>query len=124
MRQHGATVTDVIILVVAATEGVRPQTKECIRIAEQANVPIVVAINKCDLHDANPARTREQLLQVGDDDVCVCVWNVTVFDCVLMFGAVWVDSRDVRGHDPKCRGVGTDRSRLFGVSCCGSTAGT
>ena len=92
MRQHGATVTDVIILVVAATEGVRPQTKECIRIAEQANVPIVVAINKCDLHDANPARTREQLLQVGDDDVCVCVWNVTVFDCVLMFGAVWVDS--------------------------------
>jgi small GTP-binding protein len=64
MRQHGATVTDVIILVVAATEGVRPQTKECIRIAEQANVPIVVAINKCDLHDANPARTREELLQV------------------------------------------------------------
>jgi small GTP-binding protein len=64
MRQHGATVTDVIILVVAATEGVRPQTKECIRIAEQSNVPIVVAINKCDLHDANPARTREELLQV------------------------------------------------------------
>ena len=64
MRQHGATVTDVIILVVAATEGVRPQTKECIRLAEQANVPIVVAINKCDLHDANPSRTREELLQV------------------------------------------------------------
>ncbi len=64
MRQHGATVTDVIILVVAATEGVRPQTKECIRIAEQAGVPVVVAINKCDLHDANPTRTREQLLQV------------------------------------------------------------
>jgi small GTP-binding protein len=65
MRQHGATVTDVIILVVAATEGVRPQTKECIRIAEQANVPVVVAINKCDLHDANPSRTREELLQCG-----------------------------------------------------------
>ncbi len=43
----------------------RPQTKECIRIAEQANVPIVVAINKCDLHDANPSRTREELLQCG-----------------------------------------------------------
>jgi translation initiation factor IF-2 len=64
MRQHGATVTDVIILVVAATEGVRPQTKECIRLAKQANVPIVVAINKCDLHDANSSRTREELLQV------------------------------------------------------------
>lgn len=81
MRQHGATVTDVIILVVAATEGVRPQTKECIRLAEQANVPIVVAINKCDLHDANPSRTREELLQV----VLVAMVGLAVMSTASLF---------------------------------------
>ncbi len=62
MRARGAGVTDIVILVVAADDGVMPQTIEAIRHAKAANAPIIVAINKMDRPDANPQRVRQELL--------------------------------------------------------------
>ncbi|MDN5276028.1 MAG: infB [Candidatus Saccharibacteria bacterium] len=61
LRQHGATLTDVVIIVVAADDGVKPQTIEAIRFARTANAKIVVAINKIDKETANPQLVRTQL---------------------------------------------------------------
>jgi len=80
MRARGAQITDIVILVVAATEGIMPQTVEAIEHSKAAGVPIVVAVNKCDLPGANPQQTRQRLMEhnlvpedFGGDIICVDV---------------------------------------------------
>ncbi|OBV11599.1 translation initiation factor IF-2 [Erythrobacter dokdonensis] len=63
MRARGANVTDIVILVVAADDGIMPQTIEAINHTKAAGVPMIVAINKCDKPEANPQKVRERLLE-------------------------------------------------------------
>jgi len=72
MRARGAQVTDIVTLVVAADDGVMPQTREAINHARAANVPLIVAINKIDKSNANPDRVKQQL---AENDVLVESWG-------------------------------------------------
>ena len=92
MRQRGASVTDIVILVVAADDGLMPQTIEAIKHAKAANVPMIVAINKIDKDGANPQKVRERLLEhevvveaMGGDvqDVEVSALKKTGLDTLL-----------------------------------------
>lgn len=72
IREHGAQLTDVVIIVVAADDGIKPQTKEAIRYAQQADAKIVVAINKIDKAGADPNRVKQQL---SEENLLIEEWG-------------------------------------------------
>ncbi len=80
MRTRGAQITDIVVLVVAADEGVKPQTVEAINHAKDAGVSLIVAINKIDLPDSNPDMVRQQLSSHG---VMVEQWGGDVMDALV-----------------------------------------
>src|SRR6202142_1276168 len=105
MRARGAKVTDIVVLVVAADDGVMPQTVEAIHHAKAAKVPIIVAINKIDKPDARPERVRTELLQhevqvesLGGDvvDVEVPAKNKTNLDRLLEMIALQAELLDLK----------------------------
>ncbi|MEB2346976.1 MAG: translation initiation factor IF-2 [Deltaproteobacteria bacterium] len=114
MRARGAQVTDIVVLVVAASEGIMPQTVEAIEHAKAAEVPIVVAVNKVDLPDANPQLVRQRLMEhglvpedFGGDTICVNVSATkrTGLDQLLEMLALQSDVLELRA-DPERRARG------------------
>ncbi len=114
MRARGAQLTDIVVLVVAATEGVMPQTIEAIDHARSAGVPIVVAVNKCDLPGANPQQTRQRLMEhglvpedFGGETICVNVSATkgTGLEQLLEMLSLQADVLELRS-DPSRRAVG------------------
>jgi translation initiation factor IF-2 len=110
MRARGAKVTDIVILVVAADDGVMPQTVEAINHAKAAKVPMIVAINKIDKPDAKPERVRTELLQyevqvesLGGDvvDVEVSAKNKTNLDRLLEMIALQADILDLKTNSDR-----------------------
>jgi translation initiation factor IF-2 len=110
MRARGAKVTDIVVLVVAADDGVMPQTVEAINHAKAAKVPMIVAINKVDKPDARPERVRTELLQhevqvesLGGDvvDVEVSAKNKTNLDRLLEMIALQADILDLKTNSTR-----------------------
>ncbi len=115
MRARGAAVTDLVVLVVAATEGVMPQTAEAIQHARAAGCPIVVAVNKCDLPGANPQQIRQRLMEhelvaeeFGGETICVDVSAKTGegLDRLLEMLSLQAEVLELTA-DPTQRAVGT-----------------
>ncbi|MEN9516911.1 MAG: hypothetical protein RLZZ159_777 [Actinomycetota bacterium] len=116
MRARGAKVTDIAVLVVAADDGVMPQTIEALNHAQAANVPIVVAVNKVDKEGANPAKIRQQLTEYnliaeeyGGDTLFVDVSAAkgtgidNLVEAILLTADAAIDLRAI--HDDDARGV-------------------
>ncbi len=116
MRARGAKVTDIAVLVVAADDGVMPQTIEALNHAQAANVPVVVAVNKVDKEGANPAKIRQQLTEYnliaeeyGGDTLFVDVSAAKgsgiseLIDSILLTADAAIDLRAI--HDDDARGV-------------------
>ena len=116
MRARGAKVTDIAVLVVAADDGVMPQTIEALNHAQAANVPIVVAVNKVDKEGANPAKIRQQLTEYnlvaeeyGGDTLFVDVSAVkgtgisNLIDAILLTADAAIDLNAI--HEGDARGV-------------------
>ena len=110
MRARGAKVTDIVVLVVAADDGVMPQTVEAINHAKAARVPIIVAINKIDKPDAKPERVRTELLQhevqvesFGGEvvDVEVSAKNKTNLDKLLEMIALQAEILDLKTNSQR-----------------------
>ncbi|MBV9560445.1 MAG: translation initiation factor IF-2 [Bradyrhizobium sp.] len=110
MRARGAKVTDIVVLVVAADDGVMPQTVEAINHAKAARVPIIVAINKIDKPEARPERVRTELLQyevqvesLGGEvvDVEVSAKNHTNLDRLLEMIALQADLLDLKTNSQR-----------------------
>ena len=110
MRARGAKVTDIVVLVVAADDGVMPQTVEAINHAKAAKVPMIVAINKIDKPDAKPERVRTELLQyevqvesLGGDvvDVEVSAKNKTNLDRLLEMIALQAEILDLKTNSTR-----------------------
>lgn len=114
MRARGAQVTDIVVLVVAANDGIMPQTIEAIDHAKAAEVPIIVAVNKVDLPDANPQIVRQRLMEhglvpedFGGETICVDVSATrgTNLDKLLEMIALQAEVLELRG-DPEKRAHG------------------
>lgn len=115
MRARGAHLTDIAVLVVAADDGIMPQTVEAIHHAKAAGVPLIVAINKIDRPDANPDRVKQQLTEYGlvpedwgGDTVCVAVSALegTGLDDLLEMILLVAEMRELRADpDAPVRGV-------------------
>ncbi len=115
MRARGASVTDLVILVVAADDGVMPQTKEAVAHAKSAKVPIIVAVNKIDKPNAEPERVRRELVELGlqpedwgGDTIFVNVSALTGegVDTLLEMVALQAEVLDLRAN-PKTGATGT-----------------
>ena len=127
MRSRGAQGADIVILVVAADDGVMPQTKEALNHAKAAKVPIIVALNKIDKQNANPDRVKQQLAEVGlipdewDGDTILVPVSATeqlgledLLEAILLVA----DSTEILAN-PKGKVIGTvieaERDRARGV---------
>lgn len=115
MRARGAMVTDIVVLVIAAPEGVMPQTREAISHAKAANVPIIVALNKIDLEGANIENVKQQLMQHGlvpeewggnTVMVPISAKNNIGIDLLLENILIQAEILELKA-DPECRARGT-----------------
>lgn len=115
MRARGAQVTHIAVIVVAADDGVMPQTREAIDHARAANVPIIIALNKMDKPDANPDYVKQQLAEIGvvvedygGDVICVPVSarKGTGIDDLLEMILLLAEIQDIKG-DPNQLATGT-----------------
>lgn len=115
MRARGAKVTDVAILVVAADDGVKPQTKEALELIQQAEIPFIVAINKMDKPDANPDRVKQELSDLsvipedwGGDTIMVEISakNKMNLDGLLEMILLVADVEELKA-DPTVEAIGT-----------------